>query len=134
MSEAYTTVERWAAHFNAGDSEAVAHLYTPDAVLWGTLSQAITATADSMLTYFIAAAKLGLTVSLGDFRIQSPASDIAVISGHYDLYRTLSGRARCFPARYSFVLVRQRREWLIAQHHSSLKPAAGVSFTQGIAQ
>ena len=134
MREAYTTVERWAAYFNAGDSEAVARLYTPDAVLWGTLSQEITASPDGMLAYFVAATELGLTVSLGGFTTQSPASGLAVISGHYDLFRTLDGRKRLFPARYSLVLVRQQGEWLIAQHHSSLKPAPGISFTADTAQ
>ncbi len=130
MNEAYTTVERWAAHFNAGNSAAIARLYTPDAVLWGTLSHQITDTADDMLAYFIGAAELELTVSLGDFKTQSPVSGIAVISGHYDLFRLLDGRKRLFPARYSFVLVKQQGEWLIAQHHSSLKPAADASFTR----
>jgi uncharacterized protein (TIGR02246 family) len=128
MSEAYITLERWAEHFNAGDSNAVARLYTPDAVLWGTLSREITATAESMLAYFIAAVELGLTVRLGDSEAQALARDIAVITGHYDLFRTLDGHATLFAARYSFVLIRQHGEWLIAQHHSSLKPDAGAAF------
>jgi hypothetical protein len=90
----------------------------------------ITATTEGMLAYFIAAAELGLTVSLGDSKAQALTRDIAVISGHYDLFRTLDGHAASFPARYSFVLVGQEGEWLIAQHHSSLKPAANASFTR----
>ncbi len=129
MSEAYKTVERWAEHFNAGDSGAVARLYTPDAVLWGTLSQEITATPDAILAYFVEAADNRLTVSLGNSKAQVLTRDIAAITGHYDLFRTLDGHAALFPARYSFVLVRQQGEWLIAQHHSSLKPAANASFT-----
>lgn len=130
MSEAYTCVERWAEHFNAGDSVAVARLYTPDAVLWGTLSQEITATADDLLAYFVTAAELGLTVRLGNSRVQAPSGDLAVITGHYDLFRTLDERRTVFPARYSFVLARQKDRWLIVQHHSSLKPEAGAAFTR----
>ncbi len=99
-------------------------------MLWGTLSQEITATADGILSYFVAAAELGLTVGLGNSKAQALTRDIAVITGHYDLFRTLDSQAMLFPARYSFVLVRQQGEWLIAQHHSSLKPTADASFTR----
>ncbi|HEY0234322.1 MAG TPA: SgcJ/EcaC family oxidoreductase [Afipia sp.] len=128
MSEATTTVERWVKHFNAGDGEAVARLYTPDALLWGTLSRDITASPDNMRAYFIEAARLGLTVKLGVYAARSFAPDIAAIAGHYDLFRSLDGRQTLFAARYSIVLVRQRAEWLIAQHHSSLMPATGAAF------
>lgn len=128
MSEAYATVERWAQHFNAGDSEAVARLYTTDAVLWGTLSQDMTVSPDRMTAYFREAARLGLTVELGSHTARLPAQDIAAIAGHYDLFRALDGRMTQFPARYSLVLVKQTSEWLIAQHHSSLKPPTGAAF------
>lgn len=130
MSEATTTVERWAEHFNAGDGEAVARLYTPDAVLWGTLSRDMTASPDDIKTYFIEAAHLGLTVEFGAYAAQPLAQDIMAIAGHYDLFRELEGRMITFPARYSFVLVRQKTEWLIAQHHSSLKPTTGAAFVR----
>ncbi|MBX9711460.1 MAG: DUF4440 domain-containing protein [Xanthobacteraceae bacterium] len=128
MIEAYATVERWAVHFNAGDSDAVARLYTQDAALWGTLSRDITARPDDMKAYFVAAADLGLTVKLGGYEGQALSGDVVAITGHYDLFRTLDKRTALFPARYSFALVRQNGEWLIAQHHSSLKPAADAAF------
>ncbi len=128
MTEAYATIERWAMHFNAGESEAVTRLYTPYAALWGTLSQNITASAGDMQAYFIAAARLKLTVRLGTYVALSPAEDIAAITGHYDLSRTRDGCVTLFPARYSFVLVKQNGTWLIAQHHSSLKPDASARF------
>ena len=129
MIEAYATVERWEAYFNAGDREAVARLYTSDAVLWGTLSTDMTASTEGMKAYFLAAAQLGLSVRLGAYAGKALSDDITVIAGHYDLFRTLDGRAVRFPARYSFALLKQHGQWLIAQHHSSLKPTEGASFT-----
>lgn len=128
MSEAYATIECWARHFNAGEGEAVARLYIPDAVLWGTLSQDLTLSPDSMTAYFREAARLGLTVSLGPHTARPLAQDIAAIAGHYDLFRTLDGRIMQFPARYSLVLIKQNSNWLIAQHHSSLMPPTGAAF------
>ncbi len=93
MIEAYSTVERWAKHFNDGDNEAVARLYMPDAVLWGTLAQDMTASQGDMKAYFLEAARLGLTVKLGAYAARTPAPDIAAIAGHYDLFRSLSGYA-----------------------------------------
>ncbi len=129
MTEAYTTIERWADYFNAGDGEAVAALYTPSAVLWGTLSRDMTVSPDGMKSYFSDAARLGLTVKLGAYAAQALTQDIAAIAGHYNLFRALEGRVTMFPSRYSIVLVRQETEWLIAQHHSSLKPDAGAVFS-----
>ncbi len=130
MSKPSTTIPRWEAHFNAGESEAVTRLYTPDAVLWGTLSQDMTATARDMRAYFNAAADLGLTVKLGAYALQPLSDDIVAVTGRYDLFRTLDSRVTLFPARYSFVLIKQNGEWLIAQHHSSLKPEAGAQFVR----
>lgn len=128
MSDAATTLEQWAERFNAGDGEAVARLYTSDAMLWGTLSRNITASPDGMKAYFLEAARLGLTVKLGAHMARTLAQDVTAIAGHYDLFRELEGRATLFPARYSLVLVRQKSEWLIAQHHSSLLPTTGAAF------
>lgn len=128
MSDSTTIVERWAEHFNAGNSEAVAHLYTPDAVLWGTLSQDMTVSPDGIKAYFLEAARLGLTVKFGSYTARSIAADIAAIAGHYDLFRELKGRAALFPARYSLVLVKEKSGWLISQHHSSLRPDKDAAF------
>ena len=128
MIEAYACVERWARHFNASESDAVARLYVPDAVLWGTLSQDLTISPQDIKAYFTEAARAGLTVRLGAYIARSLSGNAAIIAGDYDLFRTLNGQSILFPARYSFVLIKHDTAWLIAHHHSSLKPGAGAAF------
>jgi hypothetical protein len=53
----------------------------------------------------------------------SPISEsCAIVAGHYDFTRTADGKATTFPARYSFVLVKQNGAWMIAHQHSSFLP------------
>ncbi len=128
MTGAYATIEQWAHHFNSGDSAAVAALYAPNAVLWGTLAREMTTSPEAIGTYFAEAAGLGLTVRLGACAQRDLSETATMIAGSYDLFRTHGGKAIAFPARYSFVLVRRDARWQITHHHSSLRPAAETSF------
>jgi uncharacterized protein (TIGR02246 family) len=120
MNEAYAVVQRWAKAFNAGEPDAVAALYAPDATIWGTLAQTLTTQPADIRSYFSEAARAGLRVKLGPY-VLSPLSEIcAVIAGHYELSR--GSDAQVFPARYSFVVVAQNGTWMIAHHHSSFMP------------
>jgi uncharacterized protein (TIGR02246 family) len=127
MREAYAVVERWAEAFNEGDADAVASLYAPGATIWGTLAQYLTTSPVDIRTYFIEAARAGLRVKLEPY-VLSPVSETCIINaGHYELSRTTDGQTAVFPARYSFVLVKLSRAWMIAHQHSSFtpKPAGG---------
>jgi uncharacterized protein (TIGR02246 family) len=122
MDEAYNAVKRWAEAFNAGSASAVAALYASDATIWGTLAQTLTSTPHDVEAYFAAAARAGLKVELGD-HVSSLISPICVIdTGHYEFSRSTDGQMARFPARYSFVLVKQNLGWAIAHHHSSMMP------------
>jgi uncharacterized protein (TIGR02246 family) len=122
MNEACAVIERWAETFNAGEPDAVAALYAPDATLWGTLGHYLTTKPADITTYFFEAAQAGLRVKLRPY-VLSPISETCVIAaGHYDFTRTADGKATTFPARYSFVLVKQNGEWIIAHQHSSFLP------------
>jgi|ERR1700676_3299347 len=122
MSKAYVTVERWAQSFNEGNSDAVAGLYAPEATIWGTLGQSLTTSAGHIRDYFIEAARAGLRVKLGA-HVSSPISETCAIdTGQYDFSRTAVGQTTIFPARYSFVLVKQGGAWMIAHQHSSIVP------------
>ena len=122
MAEAYATLERWARGFNDGDASAVAALYAPDAVIWGTLAQTLTTTPQDIETYFVQAARAGLKTTLGQ-HVASRISDACVVdAGHYDFTRVADGQAVVIPARYSFVLVQRDGAWMITHHHSSILP------------
>jgi uncharacterized protein (TIGR02246 family) len=127
MNEAYVIVERWGQFFNEGNADGIASLYAPGATIWGTLGQSLTISADDIRRYFIEAARAGLKVKLADHVLSAVSDTCVVDAGQYDFARTADGQATIFPARYSFVLVKQNDGWLIAHQHSSFlpKPAGG---------
>src|ERR1700676_2801990 len=105
MSEPYAVVKRWAETFNAGEPDAVAALYAPDATIWGTLGQKLTARPADIRTYFIEASRAGLKVKLGEHISSLMSETSAVDAGDYEFTRIAGGQPAIFPARYSFVLV-----------------------------
>ena len=122
MNEAYAIVQRWAETFNAGEPDAVAALYAPDATIWGTLAQFLTTNPADIRAYFVEAARSGLRVELRPHVLSPISQTCAIVAGHYDFTRTADGKATTFPARYSFVLVKQNGAWMIAHQHSSFLP------------
>jgi uncharacterized protein (TIGR02246 family) len=120
--QGYDVVERWAEHFNQGNTAAVAALYAPEATIWGTLGQYLTTQPAEITGYFEAAFHAGLTVRLQPFVIHALGEDGVIVAGHYEFSRVADGEAAILPARYSFVLTRLNGTWLIAHQHSSLLP------------
>jgi len=120
MKEAYAVVERWGEAFNAGNADAVASLYAPGATIWGTLAQYLTTSPADVRKYFFEAAQSGLRVKLGPHVLSPMSETCAIAAGHYEFTRTADGQK--FPARYSFFLVKQNGEWMMAHQHSSLVP------------
>jgi uncharacterized protein (TIGR02246 family) len=122
MNEAYAVVQRWAEAFNAGEPDAVAALYLPDATIWGTLGQKLTTKPADITTYFAEAARAGLKVRLGAHVLSAMSQTNAVDAGEYEFARTTDAQTALFPARYSFVLLKQNGAWMIAHQHSSFLP------------
>ena len=120
--DAYQTVERWAAAFDAGNVEAIAGLYAADASLWGTLSTTLATSQDALRRYFTAAAAAGFKVKLGDHSAVVVSDTTVVDAGQYEFSRVRDGQTTTFPARYSFVLAKRGDAWVIGHHHSSLLP------------
>jgi uncharacterized protein (TIGR02246 family) len=127
MSEAYNVVKRWAEAFNEGRAAAIAALYVPDATIWGTLAQNLAASPTDIQTYFSEATRAGLKVKLGPHVLSPISETCAIDAGHYEFTRPADGATAIFPARYSFVLLKQKEAWMVAHQHSSIapKPAAG---------
>jgi uncharacterized protein (TIGR02246 family) len=127
MNEASVIVERWGQFFNEGNADALAGLYAPGATIWGTLAQSLTTSAEDIRSYFVEAARAGLRVKLGEHVASEISETCAVDAGQYEFSRNADGQTMSFPARYSFVLVKQNGAWMIAHQHSSMlpKPAGG---------
>ncbi len=122
--EAKMMIARWTAAYDAGDAETLVKLYTPDAVLLGTRSSTVSQGTDAVRAYFSSLVKptTGNKVRFDDVRM-IVAGDLrsVVVTGFYTFLR---GTAQTpDPARFTWVLVNRGGEWLIAHHHSSVRPA-----------
>lgn len=131
MTDAASTAEvaaaatSWATAFNECSAEKLAAMYLPDAALWGTASPALISTPAGVRQYFdrACAAKPQFKVAFGDQRVRV-YGHAANNSGVYTFSRTVDGQVRPVTARYSFAYRKVNGAWLIADHHSSLLPAA----------
>lgn len=122
---ARAATQQWITAFNTcTEPKAVASLYEPDALLWGTLSPALTSTPDAVLKYFerVCGATPKPTVELGRFDVRS-YGDIAISAGLYTFTVFPGGQPRVTPARFNFTFKRNGDQWQIINHHSSLMPA-----------
>ncbi|RYX94172.1 MAG: SgcJ/EcaC family oxidoreductase [Comamonadaceae bacterium] len=128
-------VQDWAVAFNEGNAAAVAALYAPDAVLWGTVSQAPTSTAKGIRQYFdqVCTGDVPLKVSLGDVLVRVQA-ETAVSCGAYTFTIDMHGMHRTLPARFTFTYRRSAAGWLVVTHHSSLMPPEMPAGLTGLRQ
>ena len=120
--DANAVVTRWAATYSANDAEAILKLYTPDAILLGTVSQIIADTAETRRTYFSRLPGSGNKSTIGEHRTMALNDDAVLVTGFYDFTIMQSGKPVDSAARFSMLVVKRGNEWLIAHHHSSQKP------------
>jgi uncharacterized protein (TIGR02246 family) len=124
VDEANALINRWTAAYNAGDAEGIVKLYTPDAVLLGTRSPIISQGTEAIRAYFSALVKPTTgnkivlddrrTIVLGDLRA-------VLVTGFYTFLRGAASTPD--PARFTVLVVNRGGVWLIAHHHSSVRPA-----------
>jgi uncharacterized protein (TIGR02246 family) len=120
--EADAFFARWKVAYDANDNVAVAKLYATDALLHGTRSRDVTVGREAITKYFTVVVGTGNKVEFREkqLRVINPTTLMAV--GFNDFMRNREGKLVPEPARFTIVLVKQGNEWLIAHHHSSLRP------------
>jgi uncharacterized protein (TIGR02246 family) len=113
----------WADVFALNDPDKILALYSPDGVLWGTLSPTIRSDRAALRAYFVSAfaALPNAKVSFGD-QLVRVYGNAAVNSGYYTFSYTKDGETKSIPARYSFTYVKDGDTWKIVDHHSSTLP------------
>lgn len=118
------TTEAWIVAFNRADAAAIAALYDPQAVLWGTTAAHLITTAQGITAYFNAVFALQPVprMVLVD-ALPRVFGDVAVSSGRYTLTLSPAPHLREVPARFSFTYRRTAGAWRIVDHHSSAMPA-----------
>jgi uncharacterized protein (TIGR02246 family) len=120
--EADAFFARWKSAYDANDNVAVAKLYATDAILHGTRSRDLTVGREAITKYFTVVVGTGNKVEFVEkqLKIINPTTMMAV--GFNDFMRNREGKLVPEPARFTMVLVKQGDDWLIAHHHSSLRP------------
>jgi uncharacterized protein (TIGR02246 family) len=124
QDEATGILAAWVTGFNAGDVDAIAGLYSPDATLFGTISPSLTTRPEDVRAYFAVVAKSRMQVKLLDGPAVTSIADAAVVqSGLYEFSGLRpDGQSFVMPARYSFVVVKIGGDWRIVHQHSSPQP------------
>jgi len=118
------TTEAWIVAFNRADAAAIAALYDPQAVLWGTTAAHLITTAQGITAYFNAVFALQPVPRMVLVEaLPRVFGDMAVSSGRYTLTLSPAPHLREVPARFSFTYRRTAGAWRIVDHHSSAMPA-----------
>lgn len=121
--EANGVIDRWAAAFTANDVETLLKLYSPRAILLGTVSPIIAEGSEPIRAYFSRLRNSGSKVVLGDRRTMVLGDGAALGAGFYEFTQIRGGEPVKTTARFSMVVVREGEEWVIAHHHSSAVPS-----------
>ena len=123
-ADANALLDRWITAFNAHDLEAVAQLYTTDAVFFGISSPKLCAGRESIRDNLNGAPETRASVSI-IVRSLVTLSDVTVVASGFYQFDVREGETKVPKlARFTFVITKHGDEWLIAHHHSSLVPPA----------
>ena len=120
--EADAFFARWKAAYDANDNVAVANLYAAVAILHGTRSRDLTVGREAITKYFTVVVNTGNKVEFVEKTLVVVNSTTMLVAGFNDFMRSKDGKLTPEPARFTMVLVKQGTDWLIAHHHSSLRP------------
>ena len=117
--DANAVVERWSAAYSSNDPDAIAKLYTSDAVLLGTVSPILSEGTEAIVKYFTPSKGSGNKNKLGERRTIVLGDNAVVVAGFYEFTRMQEGKMVPGPARFTMLLTKRDGEWRIAHHHSS---------------
>src|SRR5262245_41697938 len=118
MEDIGAVVDHWATAFNSNDVDALVDLYTPDAILVGTTGLAAVEGSEAVRSYFARVAGSGDKVAIDSHKIKMLGNDVAYATGFYTFNAVRNGEMRKSSAGFTMVLVKHRKGWLIAHHHS----------------
>ncbi|HYU14379.1 MAG TPA: SgcJ/EcaC family oxidoreductase [Stellaceae bacterium] len=120
--DANAVVDRWSATYTANDAPALVKLYTPDAILLGTVSPIISEGSAPITAYFARLPGSGNKNAVVERRTMVLGPEAMLVTGFYDFTAIRDGNPVVTPARFSMVVVKRGDDWLIAHHHSSRRP------------
>ena len=119
VEEANAVVDRFSVAYNSNDPEAVVKLYTPDAILLGTVSPVISIGTEAIRNYFSMIKGSGNKNAIQERHTIVLGDNAAVVTGFYEFTRMKDGKPVPGPSRFTMLIVKSGGEWRIAHHHSS---------------
>jgi uncharacterized protein (TIGR02246 family) len=117
--EANAVVQRWSAAYSSNDPEAIAQVYTPDALLLGTVSPIVSESREAIIKYSTPTKGSGNKNTIGEHRTIVVDDNAVVVAGFYEFTRIQDGKPVPAPSRFTMLIVKRDGEWRIAHHHSS---------------
>ncbi|MFM9268046.1 SgcJ/EcaC family oxidoreductase [Tychonema sp. BBK16] len=127
--EVAATTQTWIDTVTSGKPtvvDDVVALYSPDAILWATVSEQKRDSAQELRDYFEVFAKQPNLKAEGYKPVIRVYDNVAINSGYYTFtYDGEGGKKKIVPARYTFVYQKGNDgKWMILDHHSSAIPKA----------
>lgn len=127
--EVAATTQKWIDTVTSGKPnvvDEVVALYSPDALLWATVSKQKRDSSQELRDYFEFFAKLPELKAEGYKPVIRVYNNVAINSGYYTFtYKGEGNKKKAVPARYTFVYVKGNDgKWMIVEHHSSAIPKA----------
>ena len=123
--DAQAAFEKFYSSFVAGNGEAVAALFTPDALFYGTGSPELVTNPEGVRQYFNAALSGPATVKATLLRSSALvlSDNVVLISGMWQSERLLDGKSTVNgPLRITVVMNKRGDRWQVAQFHNSPAP------------
>jgi uncharacterized protein (TIGR02246 family) len=114
--------QTWGTALASRDPQQITALYSPEAVLLATFVDELD-TEPEILEYFKGLTQReGLNVQFEEQNIRVLDENTLSNSGLYTFSFVENGETVYVPARYTFLYEKQDDQWLIVEHHSSIRP------------
>ena len=122
--DALAVVAKWSKAFSAGDVDAIAKLYAPDALMIGTLGKSVLTKPEQIRQYFDVALNRDKprTASLDRSEALVIDDGTVVITGFDTITSTRDGQQVAAKGRVTFVLAKRGTDWMIVHLHRSPLP------------
>ena len=108
--EASAVVDRFSAAYSSNDPEAVVKLYTPDAILLGTVSPVISMGTEEIRKYFSMIKGSGNKNAIQERHTIVLGDNAVVVTGFYEFTRMKDGKPVPGPARFTMLIIKSGGE------------------------
>jgi uncharacterized protein (TIGR02246 family) len=116
--------EKWNQALTTGDAQTVAALYTKDATFLPTVSGEFKKGQEGASEYFVHFLEKDPIGTIAEDALQQIGEEAYIHSGIYNFELGPQDARTIVAARFTYVWQKEGDEWMIAHHHSSVRPQA----------